>query len=404
MATNQTSARSWCIELPIYALSFNSMMHFVLSVSMAGLAQSFPDVSVNVLMYLLSITTLTAIPGGFLVPFLVSRFSKKDIVVVGLAGGCLCALLYLLFPSHLPLLFIAAAGQGIVCGIISTAFPLMVITHVEESHRKRVMGIGVGMIQFGRLSAFFLAGFLAVIRWNLIYLVYTFMLVALILIIFLLPQDRPNSVANASATVGRSGGSARKLLDNLLHNAAVWQFLIITLLYGLTQFLTSSHLSLYIEGYHLGLSTTTGTLSAASYALAGVVGCFFAPIHRLLGKYTVFAVFLIIGVGYAVAGFFISLLGILIALMFCSVAQAVYLPYALMCVDKVSDADTAPTMAAMIPACLNLGSFLSSSLTGFMATTLGLGAPAESYLYIGILSLGLGTIVLLVQKKIAFLR
>ncbi|MDR1204656.1 MAG: MFS transporter [Peptococcaceae bacterium] len=177
------------VKLPVYCLSFNSMDHFVLAVSMNGLIRSFPGVSETALMYLLTVGTLAAVAGSFVFSFLSARYTKKNLSVISLIVGCGCALLYLLFPKRLPILFAAGAGQGLVSGAIATAFPLLVNAHVAAGERGKVMGTGSGMIQFGRLTTFLLAGFLANIQWNLVYLVYGFMLAALLMIIFLLPQD-----------------------------------------------------------------------------------------------------------------------------------------------------------------------------------------------------------------------
>jgi MFS family permease len=385
---------SWKTKLAIYAVSFNSMDNFVLSVSMSGLIRAFLGVSENTLMYLLSITTLTAILGGFAFSFLSANFSKKRLTAAGLAVGCAAALIYLLFPTNLPMLFVSSALQGLVSGFVATAFPLLVNAHVRGAERSKVMGIGAGMVQFGRLAAFLVAGFLANLRWNYVYFAYIFMFAAFFLVVFLLPADEPL----ASGQAQKQGKELqREIWGKLAKSKGFLQLMAVALLFGVVNFLASSHVSLYIEGYELGLPSMTGMLTGFSCLLAGVTGLVFAPIYKVTGRRTHVFVFLLIGVGFVVAGSFVGLPFILIAVAFTMIASPIFLTYTLLCVFKVSDDQTAPMVMALVPTLINAGSFLSPIIMNGMAGTFGDGSAASAYLYGGILTIvvGVGLIIFL---------
>lgn len=382
----------WRIELPIYAVTFSQMSHFVLTVAMSGLLRAFPGTREGVLIFLLTITTLTGIAGGFIFSLLIRRFSAKNLLLGSLALGCVCAAIYLLFPTRLPLLFIAGGGQGLTCGFVATAFPVLVNTHVAEGERSRVLGFGSGMIQFGRLITLLLSGFLATIRWNYVYFSYAFMLAALIVTAYLLPQDSPSGKV-AEAGQGHGPGSR-------MRSAGVWQVIGITLLYGIVQFPATTHVSLYIEGYGLGLASTTGMMTSISCALAGVSGFLFAPIYRLTGKRTFWMAFLAVGLGFICAGAVKSLPSIFIGLAFCMVASSVFMPCMLLYASKVSDPATAPVILAMIPALMNLGSFLSPVIVNFLSGAFVDGSPAGAYLCAGVSSVIVAAVLLAVRKRI----
>jgi MFS family permease len=382
------------------------MDHFVLAVSMSGLIQSFPGVSKTVLMYLLTVGTLAAVAGSFAFSFLSARYTKKNLSVISLVVGCGCALLYLLFPDRLPVLFAAGAGLGLVSGAIATAFPLLVNVHVRVEERGGVMGTGSGMIQFGRLTTFLLAGFLANIQWNLVYFVYGFMLAALLVIIFLLPQDvLPQKSPGSRSEAGPkgAGGLANPWLK-AAKNAGIWQLTAIVLLYGIVQFPASSHISLYIEGYGLGLPSMTGLLTAVSCGLGGFVSVLFAPVYRVTGKRTYFFVFVAIGAGFIFAGSWVSLTAILLGLAFCTAASAICLPYTLLRIPDISDAETVPLITALIPTLINIGSFISPILLNLTASAFGGGTPADIYRYGGILSVGVAVFVFLFGNQMTLIR
>ena len=423
-------------ELPIYSISFNSAIHFVLSVSMSGLVRAFPGTKESALMYLLTISTISGIAGGFLFSVLAGRFSKKNLSVAALAFGCACALLFLLFPTQLPLLFFAAAGQGIVSGFIATAFPLLVSAHVEEARRSKVIGIGSGVIQFGRLATLLLGGFLANIRWNRVYFVYMFMAAALLLTVFLLPQDTPAKRSGADGVgddgadgvggdgadddgadgavvgdpggdghdydAGDPGGEGAGLVGRLIRNKGVWQLMAVSTIFGVAQFLSQSHVSLYIEGYGLGQPSTTGTLTAISCGLAGITGLFFASILRLTGKRTFIAAYLLLGAGFICAGSFVSLPSIFLGLAFCMAAMAIFIPYSLLCAGRVSDPETAPFVMAVMPACMNLGSFLSPAIINSLSSVFGDGSPAAAYLVGGVYALVGALIMFALSRRLVF--
>jgi MFS family permease len=384
------------VELPIYSFSFNSMNNFVLAVSMTGVINAFPDVKESVLLYLLTITTLTAILGGFAFSFLSMKFSKKSLAIATLALGCICATLCLLFPENLALLFTASVGLGLAGGSVATGFPLLVNAHVGEAERSRIMGTGSGMVQFGRLTTFLLAGFLANLRWNYVYFVYIFMLISLLLILFLLPKDTAPTKREADAA--RAAAPKENMWLSLIKNVGALQIFGAALIFGVINFLSSSHISLYIEGYGLGLPSMTGILTAVSCLLAGITGLLFAPIYRLTGKRTYVVIFLLMGVGFVLAGTIISLPTILIGLAFCLVSTAIFLPYTLLCVFRVADDRTAPTITAMVPTLINAGSFLSPLILNAVASGLGDGSAADAYRFGGIIALAAGIIMLVFSK------
>ena len=378
------------IGLPMYAVAFNGSIQFVLSISMAGLISAFPGVRESVLMYLLTITTLMGIVGGFVLSSLVRRFSMKTLTLAGLTAGCVSALAYLLFPTMLPVLFFASGGLGFSGGFVSTAFSLLVNIHVDEENRGRVLGFGSGTMQFGRLAALFLGGFLANIRWNYVLFTYAFMLIAFLLTAFLLPQDTP---------AGKEHSSGQKTaIIKLVKSLGVWQLMTITLLYGGIYFLTNSHISLYIEGYGLGLPSITGTLSAVSCGLAGVVGFMFAPIYRALKKHILWVIFFVTGAGFIIAGIIISLPSIFLGIALCTVGIALFLPYFLLCISRNSDRETTPLVIAMMPVFMNIGSFMSPGIINFLVGTFSSGGAAYAYLYGGIFSVVMAFSVLVAKR------
>jgi hypothetical protein len=262
------------------------------------------------------------------------------------------------------------------------------------------MGTGSGMVQFGRLATFLIAGFLANLKWNYVYFGYGFMLIAFLLVVFLLPADTPNTLRHKSD--GQNGHFQKEVWLKLVKNAGFWQLMAITTLFGVVNFLASSHVSLYIEGYGLGRPSMTGILTGFSCAIAGFMGVLFSVIYKRSGNKTHIMVFIIMGIGFVLAGLIVGLPFILIAVAFTMIASAIFLPYTLLCVFKVSDEQTAPMVTALIPTLINAGSFLSPMIMGGLANSAGDGSPATVYLCGGILTLAVGIVLIVVAKWMVY--
>ena len=385
------------LKLPIYCQTFIGVSHTVLATSMSGLVRAYPEVSEGVLMYLFTITSLTAIIGSFTFSFLITKYTKKNLAIAAMALGCISALIFILFPGKLPLLFAASALAGFVGGCLATSFPLFVNYHFDISERSKVMGTGIGMIQFGRLLIMFLAGFLANIRWNFVYFVYVFMLITLLLNIFLLPQDEVPAKKNASDE-GEESYQKRTLLLNTLKSPGAWQLSLVIIVFGFINFTAQSRLSLYVEGNSLGTSSMTGMITAIGCLFGGFVGVLFAHIYRFTSRRTFIIVFLFSGCGFVIPGLFISFGSILAGIILSTIGSVIFLPYLYLRLPKIVDAKAIPIFTAIIPTLMNIGSFISPALMSALASFFIGNKPENIYLFSGILAFCVAAFLIITWK------
>lgn len=369
-------------KLSIYAICFNMLIYLVLSVSIAGAVASFPDKNPTAVQYLITVPSLACIAGTFLVPLLGTRFSQKVLTVSAQAASIIGAAIYVFLPHNLTILYIASVIIGLSYGILATTFPVLVNIHIPPERRSAVTGIASGMVQFGRLASLMIAGFLGDIRWNFVYLTYFLVVVALCILVPCLPPDRPLPKSNSRATNYRQ----------FFKSAGFWELVLADFLFGILNFLIATHVSLYIEGYRLGTASTTGVLSSLSCGVAGLVACCFAPIYKRTGKNTLFLIFLCVGIGYVLMGSVITVPCVFIGVLLCNAAAAVFTPYILVRSGEVAAPELVPFAVSMAVASLNVGFFVSPSLSNWAAAVLMDGSPAAVYLIGGIFSLILAAV------------
>jgi predicted MFS family arabinose efflux permease len=356
-------------RLSIYAICFNMLIYLVLSVSIAGAAAAFPGASGTAIQYLLTVPSLACIAGTFLVPLLSTQLSQRTLSIGAQAVSLLGAAVYLLYPVNLPVLYLAGFVLGLAYGVLATTFPLLVNIHIEEGKRGYVMGIASGMVQFGRLASLLIAGFLGDIRWNFVYFTYVLVVASLCVLIPCLPPDKP---------LPKPAGKGLSL-SGLFANRGIWELALYNFLFGVIYFMTSTHISPYIEGYGFGTASTTGLVTSVTCGVAGVVACLFSKIYALTKKNTLSFIFIIVGAGYGAAGTLVSLPAILFGILCSTVAASIFTPYILVYAAEIASPEMAPAAVSVAVAFLSVGFFVSPAITNLAASTLGNGSPAAAY-------------------------
>jgi MFS family permease len=352
------------------------LIYLVLSVSIAGAASAFPQASETAIQYLLTVPSLACILGTLLVPLLSTRIPQRTLSIGAQALSLIGAVIYLVYPVNLMVLYGASFIMGVAYGVLATTFPLLVNLHIQKEHRNRVIGIASGMVQFGRLASLLIAGFLGDIRWNFVYLTYFLVVVSLCILVPCLPRDRPMpkpSRQNAS-------------VQGFFRNRAVWGLAIYDFMFGVIFFMTSTHISLYIEGYRFGSASLTGVVTSLTCGVAGVVACLFAKIYSLTKQNTLPFIFLLLGMGYLAAGIFVTLPTILFCMLCGATAASIFTPYILARASEITTPEMVPTAVAVAVAFLSIGFFISPSITNFFAGLFFDGSPASAYLFGGICS------------------
>lgn len=341
-------------KFSIYAICFNMLIYLVLSVSIAGAVTSFQDKDPTAVQYLITVPSLACIVGTFLVPLLGSRFSQKALSISAQAASIVGAAIYIFFPHRLFVLYIASVVIGLSYGVLATTFPVLINIHIAPQRRNVVTGIASGMVQFGRLVSLMIAGFLGDIRWNYVYLTYFLVVASMCILIPCLPADFPIEKTS------RRTASYR----NFFHSAGFWELVFADFLFGILNFLISTHVSLYIEGYGLGTASTTGILSSLSCGVAGFVACCFAAIYKRTKKNTLFLIFLCVGIGYTLMGTVNSILSVFLGVLMCNAAAAVFTPYVLVRAGEIASPTVVPFAVSVAVSMLNVGFFLPAYPTG----------------------------------------
>ena len=349
------------IKLPIFAICFVNLMYLVPSVAVSGMVAAFPGVPEEMLQLLLTLPNLLGIVGILGIPVLTRFFSRKHLAVGGLLLYLLSGVISFCFRESLPVLLLGSGMMGVAYGMGSTLYPLLVSLYFEGEERSRLMGITAGIMQLGRVAAVLAGGMLAELHWYNVYLLFGLHLIPLALTFRWLPQDTVPEEATE-----RRRGSGREGWDL----PAILRLSLIGFGFAVCYYVNVTHSSLYIEGAGLGSAALTGVLTAGASILSGALSFVFGSIYRRIGAGAFSLALGVMGLGYLLAGAWVSLPGGVLAICAPAVGIALFNPCLMLELTGTAPQRTLPGATALVLTILNIGYFISPYVVGGLARLL----------------------------------
>ena len=341
------SKNSKMVTATILSMSLLTVMAAAaIAPAMGIIKQHFASASDILLQLIISLPALFIIITNLFFLQISRVFRTRTIAIIGLmlyvvAGtGCF-------FIDNLYAILVMRAILGVSVGLIMPLSTGLLSYFYPPEEQAHLMGLSAAMNQMGGVVGTLLAGILASIEWNYAFLVYIFGLVALLMIIRWLPNEKLGSA--------NKRGKAFEPKQLLKFHPSVIGMLLLTMVFFV--FPTNSAI---ITGKQLHLNTETITiLMVALDLLAFVAGLLFGRLMGCFRKTIKYfpPVALIIGyIFYAEAH---NMGMILIGSAFIGLANGVGVPY-LMTIGSIKGGkNSATTVMPLLSAALYLGQFIS---------------------------------------------
>ncbi len=306
-----------------------------------------PDMLIQLI---ISLPALLIIVTNLLFPYLCTIMKTRTLALAGLvlyvAAGVGC-----FFASNITILLVLRALLGISVGMIMPLSTGLLAYYFPPEKQAQLMGLSAAMNQMGGVVATLLAGLLANIGWNYSFLVYLLGLIAVVLVVVYLPNEK----------IGGSGGPSLRLIKRF-HPSVIGMFLVMTLFFIYpTRFAISAHIG-------TDLSNNTITLIMVGLdVVAFLIGLLFGKMMRSCRhgmKYFAPAGFI---AGYLTLSLGSSLPLLLSGSAFIGIANGIGVPYLNTIASMKAGKEAASTVMPLLSAALYLGQFLSP----FIVTPLG---------------------------------
>ena len=302
----------------------------------------FSDAPDMLVQFIVSLPALLIIVTNLLFPWLCSLLKTRSLALTGLllyvvaGAGCF-------FVDDIWLLLAMRALLGVSVGMIMPLSTGLLAYYFPPERQASLMGLSAAMNQMGGVVATLLAGLLANIEWNYAFLVYLLGLVAVVLVLLYLPDER------------LKGGSGPSLgLMKRFHPSVVGMFLVMVLFFIYpTRFALSAHAG-------TGLSNNAITFIMVGLdVVAFLVGLVFGKLmqgFRHGMKYVAPAGFI---VGYLLLSLGSDLPLLLAGSAVIGIANGIGVPYLNTIASMKAGKEAASTVMPLLSAALYLGQFLS---------------------------------------------
>ena len=273
----------------------------------------------------------------------------RAIAIIGLvlyvAAGTGC-----FFVDNIHLLLLMRALLGVSVGLIMPLSTGLLSYFYSPEEQARLMGLSAAMNQMGGVVGTLLAGMLASIAWNYAFLVYLFGLIALVMIVCWLPNEKLGS--------SNKRGKVFEPRQLLKFHPSVIGMLLLTMVF----FVFPTNFAI-ITSRQLQLDTTAITLiMVALDLLAFFVGLVFGHLmHRFRTSIKFFPPIVLI-IGYAFYAEASNVAMLLIGSAFIGVGNGIGVPYLLTIASIKGGKNSATTVMPLLSASLYLGQFISPIL------------------------------------------
>lgn len=310
--------------------------------ALGTIREHFSSSSDILIQFVVSLPALFIIITNLWFSYICRFFKTKTIAVVGL-------LLYVtsgsvaFFADNMVLLLILRSLLGISVGLIMPLSTGLLSFYFPPKEQAKLMGLAGAMSQMGGVIATMLAGLLANIAWNYAFLVYLLGLIALILVLAYLPNDR----------ITASGNISIKSLSKFHPSVTGMLFVMVIFFIFPTNFAI-------ISSQTTNLSSDEITIIMVGLDLVAVfMGLLFGKIMNVMPKIMKYFAPLLFMFGYICYAYGVSSAYLIVSSLLICMANGIAIPYLNTIASIKGGKDAATTVMPLISASLYLGQFIS---------------------------------------------
>ncbi len=310
--------------------------------ALGTIREHFSSSSDILIQFVVSLPALFIIITNLWFSYICRFFKTKTIAVVGL-------LLYVtsgsvaFFADNMVLLLILRSLLGISVGLIMPLSTGLLSFYFPPKEQAKLMGLAGAMSQMGGVIATMLAGLLANIAWNYAFLVYLLGLIALILVLAYLPNDR----------ITASGNISIKSLSKFHPSVTGMLFVMVIFFIFPTNFAI-------ISSQTTNLSSAEITIIMVGLDLVAVfMGLLFGKIMNVMPKIMKYFAPLLFMFGYICYAYGVSSAYLIVGSLLIGMANGIAIPYLNTIASIKGGKDAATTVMPLISASLYLGQFIS---------------------------------------------
>jgi predicted MFS family arabinose efflux permease len=339
----------------------------VVSPIMANIMQAFPHNSPATLSYIMTLPALATCIFAIVCGRLSVTISSKKLALFGLSayivGGSTCGLI-----ENAYWMIGCRALLGIGSGFCLPLTQGLIAEYYEGAKRASMMGYAQAIGCIGGAAISLAAGYIALISWRNVFLLYLFPVVVLVMIARMLPHTKLTS-----PLAGMVKNSEKTLDDKRNIGLGVYVFAAVGFITMANVAGLMINLSPVIRARHLGDSSNAGIALAVMSLWSGVAAGFFGWVFKFFKEHIITMGLILFALTNIMVAKASSIFTIYAAASAWGIAAGLSLPCLGMLVSALAKDAYKSFALAILTSSLNLGVFAASLAMGILFTTLGAG-------------------------------
>lgn len=320
------------------------------SPALANISQAFPDVPYTTIKMIMTFPYLFIALFSILCGKLMTILGKRNVLTIGsiffTIGGVGCA-----FVNTLSAVFVFRAICGIGCGLMMPIAQALIGDYYDTpDERSRMAGFGSASNYFTGFLMSILIAFLSSINWHYGFYIYLVTLLALILFLKLLPQDKPTKAAP---------------MKQAPFKKIVWLVFLGIFGVNISLYAVQANIALIVQKEGIGDSGTTGIVLAV-FMLSGVIsGLSLSLVKKAFGRFYLPVCVLVMGSGYLILTVAPNALSLIIGTMLVAIGFGIIYPSLAAMINIIGGSGSNSYAVSLGLSSMYLGQFLSPIVLQF---------------------------------------
>ena len=332
------------IIIAVVCISFLQGLQHSVTPMLQSIQNAFPDVKTSLVQMLVSGPGLFAMVVSLASGFLVTKISKKKLLLIAAVITLVTGFLPFLAESF-GLLFACRFTYGIALGLCMTLNGAVVADFFEGEERVQVMGIQAAAVGAGMMIVNAGAGTLGAGDYHNSYWINLIALLALVLLYVCLPDT----------------GKVKTDKENRIQlNKDIYLMGVIGFFFFLFLITFNTNIAMHIGGKHAGDSAFSGIVNAVFSLVQIAVGFVLGWITKIFKRQTLTSALVSFAIGGLILVLFPSSAPMLIlGALFCGCCQGIFMPSGMVKVTNAVNPQSAAMATAVFSCGVQLGGFLS---------------------------------------------
>lgn len=379
-------------RIGIVSMATLGMAGSIVGSAIAAISKSFPHTPISTIQLLSTLPGLGSLVIALIAGQMAMHVSKKKLVLLGVAMVTLGGVIPAFWNSSIVWLLICSLVLGMGIGFINTVNPMLMTEYFEGEDRSSMMGINNGMTSLGSTVLTAAGGFLGAQHWQNLYWVYSFGIIVFLLVLFLLPNDKPVAAADKS---GKKESSWQ--IFKSLNGSVYWIYLAVFIL-GVAYTAYMANLSIVVSAKNLGGTAETGVINAVGNFVGIFAGLGFKYVRKATKPNTMAAGFMFLVITLLLTYFGNNVILLAIASAFAAITMVTVMPTATFMLSMVSQPQQIPVVMSVFTFINGLSSAIAPKLIGWLHVPAG----APSFVFAGALALLVAALLLVTrfEKKV----